>query len=313
MGRCGWFDCCKGDVELGLSRSERPDGNDNEGFGQEWFDEDCDFSDLGQEAEELQIEHEIQELEEAEEEPQCFCLRGVPKKPPPPYASPDQSTRNPTASISGVSRALLRNQDLTKELPIIFSTAEELTSVTLKMTGFLYNLFIFSGDIQHAEVPPEFNEDDNTADMRVIEKSSRRMFKKLIFDLTKDLIKTYYGSMRENPCVPWDWPAFSSKRKKLPQRSKEMLQEVILKKVLDLFGFAPKVYKEKLVIRWSRKKRDYVDEILMKESHDEESAWTDYAEDEVTVKNEIALGLLDSLLDETVKIILDIRKAKLKK
>jgi hypothetical protein len=51
----------------------------------------------------------------------------------------------------------------------------------------------------------------------------------------------------------------------------------------------------------------------MKESHEEESAWTCYDEDEVTVKNEITLGIVDSLLDETVQIILDIRKRKLSK
>jgi hypothetical protein len=49
----------------------------------------------------------------------------------------------------------------------------------------------------------------------------------------------------------------------------------------------------------------------MKESHEEESAWTSYDEDEVTVKNEITKGMLDYLLDETVQIILDIRKTKL--
>jgi hypothetical protein len=92
-----------------------------------------------------------------------------------------------------------------------------------------------------------------------------------------------------------------------------MLQDMVLKQVLVLFGFAPKAYKEKFVIRWSRKKRDYVDEILMKESHEEESAWTSYDEDEVTVKNEITLGILDSLLVETVQVILGIRKTKLNK
>jgi hypothetical protein len=83
--------------------------------------------------------------------------------------------------------------------------------------------------------------------------------------------------------------------------------------VLVLFGFAPEAHKEKLVIQWSCKERDYVDKILTKESHEEESAWTNYEEDEVTVKNEIALGILGSLLDETVQIILHIRKTKCKK
>jgi hypothetical protein len=200
-----------------------------------------------------------------------------------------------------------------EEPHFIPSTAEELTSLTVEVISHLHSLQVTGGDVEHAEEPPDFYEDINAANLSDIKRSSRRIFKKLIFDLTKDLVKEAYGLTRENPSAPWDWPAFSRKRCKPPPRYKERLQEVVLKQVLVLFGFAPKVYKEKLVIRWSRKKRDYVDEILMKESHEEESEWTNYGEDEVTVKNEIALGLLDSLLDETLKIILDIRMAKVNK
>jgi hypothetical protein len=257
--------------------------------------------------------YQIQELEQAQERLQCFCFREIPNKASPPYTPPDQATRSPTTPVPGVSRVLLRKQDLTTELPIICSAAEELTSLTLKVTSYLYNLLMYNGDIQHTDIPPAFYEESNTANMSDIERSSRRIFKKLVFDLTKGLVNEAYGLTRENPCALWDWPAFSCKRNNPLPRSKEILQEVVLKQVLDLFGFVPKVYKEKHVIQWSHKKRDYVDEILMKECHEEESAWTDYTEDEVTVKNEVALRLLDSLLDETGKVISDIRKAKLQK
>jgi centrosomal protein CEP350 len=254
---------------------------------------------------------QIQELQQAQVQEQLpyFYIREIPNKPPPPYTPPGQTTRIAAACIP------LSKQDLTSEEEPHFipSTAEELTSLTVEVTSYLYNLQAAGGDIEHAEVPPEFYENNNTANLSDIKRSSRWIFKKLIFDLTKDLVKEAYGWVRDKPCAPWDWPAFSHRRSKMPPRSKEMLQEVVLKQVLVLFGFAPKTHKEKLVIRWSRKKRDYVDEILMKESHEEESAWTNYDEDEVAVKNEIALGLLDSLLDETVQIILDIRKAKLNK
>jgi hypothetical protein len=191
-------------------------------------------------------------------------------------------------------------------------TAEELMSLTVKVTSYLYNLQDTVGDVEHAELQSELCEDNDTTDVSDTKRSGRRIFKKLVFDLVKDMVKEAYGWTRENPCAPWEWPAFSHKRSKLLSRSKEMLQDTVLKQVLVLFGCAPKAYKEKLVIRWSRKKRDYVDDILMKESHEEESAWTNYEEDEVTVKNEITLAILDSLLDETVQIISDIRKAKLK-
>jgi hypothetical protein len=42
-------------VELGLSNAE-PEGSDNEGFSEEWFDEDCGFIYSRQEGEELQLQ-----------------------------------------------------------------------------------------------------------------------------------------------------------------------------------------------------------------------------------------------------------------
>jgi hypothetical protein len=235
-----------------------------------------------------------------------FYIREIPNKPPPPYTPPGQTTRSPTAPCK---------LDLTSEEEANFIpfTAEEITFLTVTVTSYLYNLQETVGDVENAELPSELREDDNTTDLSDIKSSNRRIFKKLVFDLVKDIVKEACGSTRETPCAPWEWPAFSHKRSKPLPRSKEMLQDMVLKQVLVLFGFAPKAYKEKLVIRWSRKKRDYVDEILMKESHEEESAWTNYDEDEVTVKNEITLGILDSLLDETVQVILDIRKTKLNK
>jgi centrosomal protein CEP350 len=245
---------------------------------------------------------QIQELEQAQEQMPYFYIREIPNKPPPPYTPPGQTVRSPAAPCK---------LDLTTEQEPHFIpfTADELSSLTVTVTNYLYELQAMGGNVEHAEAPFGFYDDTGTD----IKSTSRRIFKKLVFDLTKDVIKETYGLVRDKPCAPWDWPAFSHKRNKPLPRSRNMLQEVVLKQVLGLFGFAPKAPKEKLVIRWSRKKRDYVDEILMKESHDEESAWTNYDEDEVTVKNEVTLGILDSLLDETVQIFLDIRKRKLNK
>jgi hypothetical protein len=206
----------------------------------------------------------------------------------------------------------LKKLDLTKDPLFIPSTVKELTLLTRKAISCLYNELTFSGDVEHKKVLSVCY-DRNSVNMCDIKMSSRRIFEKLVFDLTRDLMKGPYGSTREKPNAPWDWPTCSHMRSQLLPRSKEMLQDIVLKQVLGLFGFAHKSYKEKFVIQWSRKERDYVDEILMKESHEEESAWTIYEEDEVTVKNEITLGILDSLLDETVQVFRDIRKIKHKK
>ncbi|XP_069686674.1 centrosome-associated protein 350-like [Periplaneta americana] len=312
MGRCAWFDCCRRDVELGLSENGEPEGNDNEAFSHEWFDENFVLSDTQREAEQLrlqqlQIEQEIQELEQAQEQLPCFYFREIPDKPPPPYTPPDQTSRNCAASTVGVAHR--ENAENSHFIP---SSAKELTSLTLEVTNYLHNVLACSGDLEQVEAPPEFYEDNAFTHLSDIRQCSRRIFKKLVFDLIRDIVKEVYSWESERPCAPWEWSAFSHKRRKSPPKSKEMLQEMVQKQVITFFGYTPKTYKERIEIRWSRKKRDYVDEILMKESRERESTWNNYDEDEVIVKNEITLGILDSLIGETVQIVSNIRKAKLK-
>ncbi|XP_069686677.1 uncharacterized protein [Periplaneta americana] len=305
-------------VALGLSASGYLDGNGVDGSSQEWFDEDFGLSHTRRVAEELrlqqlQIEQEILELEQAQEQLPYFYIREIPNKPPPPYTPPNQQARTQTAASSGSLSIPAIKQDVPEEEPrFIPSSVDELHSLTVEVVCYLCDALATGGNLECVEPPPDYFDDPDAVNLPDVKKSSKKIFKKLIFDLTTDLVKEAYDCGREKPCAPWDWPAFSHKRRKLPLKSKEMLQEMVTKQVISLFGFAPKTYKEKLVIRWSRKKRDYVDEILMKESHEEESAWTNYDEDEVTVKNEIAVGIVDSLLDETLQLFLAIRDKKVR-
>lgn len=85
-----------------------------------------------------------------------------------------------------------------------------------------------------------------------------------------------------------------------------MLHDVVSRQVLVLFGFVPKASKENLTIRWSRKKRDHVDELLVRESQEEERQWTNYEQDEAVVKNNVAMAILDSLLDDTIQVLGDV-------
>ncbi|KAJ9595579.1 hypothetical protein L9F63_013247, partial [Diploptera punctata] len=289
-------------VELGLSSSGEPEGNDNEGFSQDWFEDDYDLTNTRREAEllrlqQLQIEQEIQELEQAQEQVPYFYYREIPNKPPPPYTPPNQTTGNTVTQQP-------------KRCCFTPSTSEEITCIVMEATNHLYNILITDGNITHSEPPPQFNQDTCSSAATVTEQSSVRIYKKMIFDLTKDIVKEFYGLNGNNPCGPWDWPAISCKKTKQPLCSKEIMQEKVLKKVLDLLGQSRKVNSEKVVICMNRKHRDIVNEILMKETHEEESSWTNYEEEEVLVKNEITLGVLDSLLDETVQILLGIRKSK---
>lgn len=57
-----------------------------------------------------------------------------------------------------------------------------------------------------------------------------------------------------------------------------------------------------LIHRWSRPKRDPVDEIIVQESKREELMWTDYHTEETEIKNQITELILDDLLADTVAV-----------
>ena len=69
-----------------------------------------------------------------------------------------------------------------------------------------------------------------------------------------------------------------------------------------------KVSRENLLVSWAGKKRDRVDEILVRELQEEEALWTNYNEDEVMVKDQMTEALLDSLISDTARVFADIYK-----
>ena len=67
------------------------------------------------------------------------------------------------------------------------------------------------------------------------------------------------------------------------------------------FGYEKRAAKENLIVRWSpQKRRDRVDQILVRELHSEEKEWTDYAQDETQVKDSVTDSLFELLLADTV-------------
>ncbi len=68
-----------------------------------------------------------------------------------------------------------------------------------------------------------------------------------------------------------------------------------------LLGHERRSAREDLVVRWSQKKRDRVDQILVRELHSEEGAWTDYSRDEAAVKGATAEAVMAMLLEDTAR------------
>ena len=82
----------------------------------------------------------------------------------------------------------------------------------------------------------------------------------------------------------------------------------MLSQVCSDLKLMKKVGRENLLVSWAGKKRDRVDEILVRELQEEEALWTNYNEDEVLVKDQMTEALLDSLISDTARVFADIYK-----
>ena len=84
----------------------------------------------------------------------------------------------------------------------------------------------------------------------------------------------------------------------------DSLSKIIDREVMVAFGFEKRASKENLIVRWSpQKRRDRVDQILVRELHSEEKEWTDYTYDETIVKDSVTDSLMEVLITDTVEHI----------
>lgn len=129
-------------------------------------------------------------------------------------------------------------------------------------------------------------------------------YKRFLFDLTKEIVSDILQEGNEEKSLPWE--ASSGSKIIKPKLEGEQLRKAIEDKINVLFGFRSKINKEKLIIRWSRKKKtDFIDDLLIQELQEEEREWTNYEKDELIIKNQIAQCLLDELIKDTVASLQD--------
>ncbi|XP_012229219.2 LOW QUALITY PROTEIN: fap1 adhesin [Linepithema humile] len=236
--------------------------------------------------EQLQIELEIKKLE-AEEV--SYYVREIPNKPPPPYTPPGDS-RLPS-SLGSPSL-------VTAVTP---TNVEELTLFTEKATTLIYNAKLAGDDIASLEAPPEIY--DLTKDKNEAVRKDKRIYNTFLFDLCKETIVEVYRAEYEKPGPSWTKPNVKTKpTMKMPKTVDELI-EYVNKEVATLFGFKTKLQRENMVMRWSRKRRDRVDELLAREAQAEEDEWTKFHHDELAVKNGLTIAILDTLMMETANVV----------
>ncbi|XP_059470361.1 centrosome-associated protein 350-like isoform X2 [Neocloeon triangulifer] len=246
---------------------------------QEWFDEDFGLSSTRKEAEQLrlkqlQIEQEIQLLQ-SQQFSYCY-VREIPNKPPPPYTPPGETPRSQD------------DDSLSVAVP---NTKEEILPLVLTATERFYHARLAGRDLGAVQPLVTENEDPN---------EPHAIYNRFLSDLGKQLVEEAYSLPEEN-LSPWLEPASVKRRNELLRpKSLQELQLRVENQVCNLFGFTERRRKEKLIIRWSRKRRDHVDELLVREAQEEEQAWTNYEMDEAAVKSQLVDTIFNQVLRDTV-------------
>lgn len=181
------------------------------------------------------------------------------------------------------------------------SNAEELTAFTEKATIFIFEARQEGAEITGLQPPSEICE--LCMDNNEVSRKDRKIYNAFLFDLCKEVIADVYRSQYERPGPSWTKPSVKTKPAvKIPKTIDE-LNEHTSKEVATLFGFKTKLQRENMVMRWSRKRRDRVDELLAREAQAEEDEWTKFHYDELSVKNELTIAILDSLIADTTSVV----------
>lgn len=154
-----------------------------------------------------------------------------------------------------------------------------------------------------------FTPEDAQQDM---ENKSHRVFKKLLFDLTGEIIRDVYKD--EDNEHPPPWTKIKRKQQKyfrgisLPTTI-DVLKPIVQEVVIDILGLNGS--RKADCNKWNiRKKKDNVDSILVQELREEEPQWVDYDNDELAVKMQLTDSILDSLLADTVQTMNKIYRNK---
>ncbi|XP_055958069.1 centrosome-associated protein 350 [Patella vulgata] len=138
-----------------------------------------------------------------------------------------------------------------------------------------------------------------------MEKQSEKTYKRMLFDLTGEIICDIYSQEEVVEPLPWEKPTY-----KRPQYSKshtppttvDNLRPIVQKAVNELLGLNGVRKSDRVKNKFSlHKRRDHVDNILADDLRLEEPGWLDYNSAELDVKHALTDSIFETLLAETVE------------
>ncbi|XP_077439763.1 centrosome-associated protein 350 isoform X2 [Vanacampus margaritifer] len=302
LGASGQEELAKRLAELELNR----DLLDELGDDQDWFDEDFGLS----------SRREQQRLQQKQRDKETRLGADVGRSEDPlrgltPHRDGDQSAKTPPRPALPLplppklpeQPAMVVPHSAVEVENMVHAAIQEIwESCGLKTEGRV--------SLSHMACPKPSQEflvvEDSTEDQEAL---SIRSYKQAVYDLTWEILQEIYAE-DPNANQP-EWvkphrlrPAFSHRVKTPGDINK--VQEFVTEEVLKLYGLAKNKSKKpdcQKMLKFGRKKRDRVDQILVQELHEEEAQWVCYEEDEMSVKMQLADSIFDLLLKDTANLL----------
>ncbi|XP_067846924.1 centrosome-associated protein 350 isoform X2 [Heptranchias perlo] len=170
-------------------------------------------------------------------------------------------------------------------------------------------------DLRDIQIPPDYLGNNKGQD---VESVSKRVYCEAVFNLTREIFSEIFAEDPNASQPPWMKPSRISSAYFRRVRNPQDIDEVktfISNEVLKLFGFRKEQNHKtdwQKMMKFGRKKRDRVDHILVQELHEEEAQWVNYDEDELCVKMQLADGIFDALIKDTINVLNQIQEKQSK-
>uniref|UniRef100_A0A7M4EIA4 Centrosomal protein 350 n=1 Tax=Crocodylus porosus TaxID=8502 RepID=A0A7M4EIA4_CROPO len=185
-------------------------------------------------------------------------------------------------------------------------TAVEVEGMVHEAAEELWKLKELGHDLQSISLPIDLGNTIQEQDMETI---SKQVYKKAVFDLTREIFGEIFA---EDPNLnqpiwmkPYRITSAYFRRVKDPNDLDE-IKSFIAAEVLKLFCLRKEPNHKtdwQKMMKFGRKKRDRVDHILVQELHEEEAQWVNYDEDELCVKMQLADGIFEALIRDTIDVL----------
>ncbi|XP_021259699.1 centrosome-associated protein 350 isoform X2 [Numida meleagris] len=193
-----------------------------------------------------------------------------------------------------------------EELLAVPHTAAEVESMVHAAAEELWRLKELGHDLQSFSLHADFTSTIKEQDTDSINK---QVYKKVVFDLTREIFGEIFAEDPNLNQPIWMKPcriASAYFRRVKDPNDVDEIKNFIAAEVLKLFSLKKEPNNKtdwQKMMKFGRKKRDRVDHILVQELHEEEAQWVNYDEDELCVKMQLADGIFETLIRDTVDVL----------